>query len=95
MEGTHLDLISKCIENRRRILGDRGIVVKDPEHAIEGQPIFHATALAGCTTNRWPLNEARGATLKINSENDLVDTLPPMAGTAKSSSNTPVAVGAS
>ena len=53
-------------------------------------------ATVGYMTNRWPLNERRGATLRINSENIVVDTLPPIAGTAKSSSNIPVVtVGAS
>jgi hypothetical protein len=61
---------------------------------VQSQLILHVAA--DCTTDRRPLNETRGARLSINSENDLVVTLPPIAGTAKSSSNTPVAaVGAS
>ena len=62
--------------------------------STQDQLIFHPTA--DRTTDRRPLNETRGVRLSINSENDLVVTLPPIAGTAKSSSNIPVAaVGAS
>jgi hypothetical protein len=61
---------------------------------MQGYLKFRATT--DCTTNRWPLNETMGARLWINFENDVVDTLPPIVGTAKSSSNTPVVeVGAS
>ena len=61
---------------------------------MEGQLIIYATL--DYTTNRWPLNEKRGATFEINLENIVVDTFPLIAGTAKSSSNTPVlTVGAS
>jgi hypothetical protein len=63
--------------------------------SMQGYLKFCATT--DCTTNRWPsVDETRGARLWINSENDVVDTLPPIVGTAKSSSNTPVVeVGAS
>ena len=63
-------------------------MVKDPVR-MEGQLLSLATTV--CTTNRWPLNETRGATLSINPENELVDRFPPIVGTAKRSSNTSVA----